>query len=90
MEYGGYAYKQTKNRAYNKEFSEMKEKSKVNLIQASSQSQALVEEMKDMAGTYESLFSRRAMKYRSMGLNEKTLTEFFTSGLFGITLPVLQ
>ena len=31
-----------------KEFSEMKEKSKVNLIQASSQSQALVEEMKDM------------------------------------------
>ena len=48
MEYGGYAYKQTKNRAYNKEFSEMKEKSKVNLIQASSQSQALVEEMKDM------------------------------------------
>lgn len=34
-----------------------------------------VEEMKDMAGTYESLFSRRAMKYRSMGLNDKKLTE---------------
>ena len=26
-------------------------------------------------GSYEALFSRRAMKYRSLGLNEKTLTE---------------
>lgn len=34
-----------------------------------------VAEMKDMAGSYEALFSRRAMKYRSMGLNEKKLTE---------------
>ncbi len=32
-------------------------------------------EMKDMAGTYEALFSRRAMKYRSMGLNEMELSE---------------
>ena len=31
--------------------------------------------MKNMAGTYEQLFSRRAMKYKSMGLNEKKLTE---------------
>jgi arsenate reductase len=31
--------------------------------------------MKEMAGSYESLFSRRAMKYRGMGLNEMTLTE---------------
>ena len=34
-----------------------------------------VEEMKRLAGSYENLFSRRAMKYRSMGLNEMELTE---------------
>lgn len=31
--------------------------------------------MKDMAGSYEALFSRRAMKFRSLGLNEKSLSE---------------
>jgi arsenate reductase (glutaredoxin) len=31
--------------------------------------------MKEMAGSYEALFSRTAMKYRSLGLNEKKLTE---------------
>lgn len=31
--------------------------------------------MKDKVGSYEALFSRRAMKYRGMGLHEKTLTE---------------
>lgn len=34
-----------------------------------------IDEMKELAGSYESLFSRKAMKYRSMGLNEMTLTE---------------
>ena len=34
-----------------------------------------VDFMKEKVGTYEALFSRRAMKYRSMGLNEKTLSE---------------
>lgn len=34
-----------------------------------------IEQMKEMAGSYEALFSRRAMKYRSMGLNEMSLTE---------------
>lgn len=34
-----------------------------------------LEEMKKMSGDYESLFSRKAMKYRSMGLHEKDLTE---------------
>ena len=34
-----------------------------------------VDEMKKLSGSYESLFSRRALKYRSMGLNEKQLTE---------------
>ncbi len=31
--------------------------------------------MKALAGSYESLFSRKAMKFRSMGLAEKQLTE---------------
>jgi arsenate reductase len=36
---------------------------------------AQLDEMKKHSGSYESLFSRRAMKYRAMGLHEKTLTE---------------
>lgn len=31
--------------------------------------------LKEKVGSYEDLFSRRAMKYRSMGLNEKELNE---------------
>ncbi len=34
-----------------------------------------VDHMKSLNGTYESLFSRKAMKFRSMGLAEKALTE---------------
>lgn len=34
-----------------------------------------LEEMRDLAGDYESLFSRRAMKFRSMGLHQKELSE---------------
>lgn len=34
-----------------------------------------VDEMKALSGSYESLFSRRAMKYKSMGLADKELTE---------------
>ena len=34
-----------------------------------------VDEMKNRSGSYESLFSRKAMKYRSMGLGEKYLSE---------------
>ncbi len=36
---------------------------------------AQLDEMKKMAGSYEALFSKIAMKYRSMGLNEMKLTE---------------
>ena len=36
---------------------------------------AQIDEMKKLAGTYEALFSRVALKYRSMGLNNMTLTE---------------
>ena len=34
-----------------------------------------LDEMKEMAGSYEALFSRIALKYRSLGLNTKKLTE---------------
>jgi arsenate reductase len=34
-----------------------------------------LEQMKKMAGTYEALFSRRAMKYKELGLKDKKLTE---------------
>lgn len=36
---------------------------------------AQLDEMKTMTGSYESLFSRRAMKYKEMGLKDKPLTE---------------
>jgi len=31
--------------------------------------------MKSMIGSYEALFSRRALKYKAMGLKDKKLTE---------------
>src|SRR5581483_2190759 len=34
-----------------------------------------LEAMKQATGSYESLFSRRAMKYKEMGLKDKPLTE---------------
>ena len=34
-----------------------------------------LDEMKALAGSYESLFSRRALKYKEMGLKDKQLTE---------------
>ena len=34
-----------------------------------------IEEMKNLAGNYESLFSRRAKKYTAMGLKDQTLEE---------------
>jgi arsenate reductase len=34
-----------------------------------------IDEMARLAGSYEALFSRVAMKYRSMGLGEKNLTQ---------------
>ncbi len=34
-----------------------------------------LEEMKKMAGSYEALFSKRAIKYKELGLKDKSLTE---------------
>ena len=44
-------------------------------IKTSSITAEQTEEMRELAGSYEALFSRRAMKFRSMDLHEKTLTE---------------
>jgi arsenate reductase len=38
-------------------------------------SAAALDAIKEKVGSYEALFSKRAMKYRSMGLNEMSLTE---------------
>lgn len=37
--------------------------------------EAQLNELKDLAGSYEALFSRTAMKYKSLGLKNQTLTE---------------
>jgi len=34
-----------------------------------------LDELKEKVGTYEAMFSRRAMKYRGLGLNEMDLSE---------------
>ena len=36
---------------------------------------AQLDEMHQLAGSYETLFSRKAMKFRSMGLKDKNLSE---------------
>ncbi|MBX9784140.1 MAG: arsenate reductase [Chitinophagaceae bacterium] len=36
---------------------------------------AQIDEMKQLAGSYEALFSRRALKYKELGLKDKKLTE---------------
>jgi len=44
-------------------------------IKTESMTKAQVKEMKNLAGSYEALFSRRAMLFRQRGLHEKTLSE---------------
>jgi arsenate reductase len=44
-------------------------------IKTESISPAQLDEMKDLAGSYETLFSRRALKYKEWGLKDQALTE---------------
>ncbi|MEL6134627.1 MAG: hypothetical protein AAFR59_14800, partial [Bacteroidota bacterium] len=44
-------------------------------IKTAPMTEAEVDRMKELAGSYEALFSRRAMKYRGLGLHEMALTE---------------
>lgn len=44
-------------------------------IKTEAMTEAQVEEMKNLAGSYEALFSKRARLYRQKGLHEKQLSE---------------
>jgi arsenate reductase len=44
-------------------------------IKTESITPAQLDQMKALAGSYEALFSRRALKYKEMGLKDKKLTE---------------
>lgn len=44
-------------------------------IKAEPITETQLEEMKELSGSYESLFSRKAMKFREWKLNEKSLSE---------------
>ena len=44
-------------------------------IKSETMSPSQVDEMKGLAGSYEALFSKRAVKYKSFGLKDKNLTE---------------
>jgi len=44
-------------------------------IKATKISEEELAELRELSGSYESLFSRRAQKFRSEGWNEKVLTE---------------
>ena len=44
-------------------------------IKTEQMSLAQIDKMRELSGSYESLFSRKAMKFRSMGLANKNLTE---------------
>lgn len=48
---------------------------KVQNIKEEAITEEQVDEMKRLAGSYEAVFSRRAMKFRQWGLNEKELSE---------------
>ena len=44
-------------------------------IKTSKITEVQIDEMAKLAGSYEALFSRRAMKFKSMGLKDKNLSE---------------
>lgn len=58
-----------KETGVNKKVTEMQD------IKTESITPAQLEEMKKMAGSYEALFSRRAMKCKELGLKDKKLSE---------------
>ena len=44
-------------------------------IKSESMTEDQIDEMAKMAGSYEALFSRRAIKYKTLGLKNKALSE---------------
>ena len=65
----------TTSQAIIKETGITPEKFEMQDIKTSSITAEQLEQMKKMAGSYEALFSRRAMKYKEWGLKDKQLTE---------------
>jgi arsenate reductase len=63
------------NKKILKEVDAVKKKAVLQDIKTEAITPAQLDEMKKLAGSYEALFSRKAIKYRSMGLAEKDLTE---------------
>ncbi|MBZ5857852.1 arsenate reductase family protein [Flavihumibacter profundi] len=58
-----------------KEIDATKKKIELQDIKSNPVTPQQLDEMKELAGSYEALFSRKAVKYRTMGLAEKDLTE---------------
>jgi arsenate reductase len=58
-----------------KELSPLSKGTELQDIKTSAITEEQLTEMHALAGSYEALFSRRALKYRELGLNEKTLSE---------------
>ena len=58
-----------------KELSPLPKVTELQDIKTSAITEEQLTEMHALAGSYEALFSRRALKYRALGLNEKTLSE---------------
>lgn len=54
---------------------ELPENFKLQDIKTEAMTEAQVDAMKDLAGSYEALFSKRARLYRQRGLHEKELAE---------------
>ena len=58
-----------------KEVNAVKKKAELQDIKTEPITAEQLDVMKELTGSYEALFSRKAIKYRSMGLAEKSLTE---------------
>ena len=56
-------------------FREVNWKGQMQEIRTEKISKEQLDQMAKMSGSYESLFNRRAMKYKSMGLKDKALSE---------------
>lgn len=60
---------------YNRILSDLKWNNEAQEIRSEKITSDQLEQMSKLAGSYEALFSKRAIKYKSMGLKEKVLLE---------------
>jgi len=69
------AYHLTQCRTCQRVLREVNWKGQMQEIRTEKISEEQLDQMAKMSGSYESLFSRRAIKYKSMGLKDKALSE---------------